>query len=98
MHSSWRPHPASGATMCEARRKQDASSKGLSREFYDCMDGRRARVFQNGDRRKVRISRRLEDQPKIGLYRNVSHNVRIWINRNQERRITKGRSCLRDKP
>jgi hypothetical protein len=35
-------------------------------------------------RRIFRISGRLEDQHKIGLYYNVSHNVRIRINGNQE--------------
>jgi hypothetical protein len=84
MHSSSRLHPASDATRREVRGKQDAPSKGLRRESYDRMDGRRERVFQNGDGRKVRILRRLEGQPRIRLYDQVKHNVRIRINRTQE--------------
>jgi hypothetical protein len=82
--SNSRYHPTSDATKREARGKQDALSKGLGRESYDHMDGRRGRVFKNGDERKVKISRRLEDQPKSGLQYNARQNVRIWINRNQE--------------
>jgi hypothetical protein len=48
------------------------------------MDGRKRRMVENGDGRKVIISRRLEDKPEIGLYYNVKHDVRIRINRNQE--------------
>jgi hypothetical protein len=66
MHSNSRTHPASDATRREMRGKQDALSKGLSRKSYDRMDDRRGKVFQNGDWRKARISRRLEDQPKSG--------------------------------
>jgi hypothetical protein len=32
------------------------------------MDGQKRRRVENRDARKVRISQRLEDKPKIGLY------------------------------
>jgi hypothetical protein len=68
MHSSSRLHPASDATRREMKGKQDAPSKGLSRESYDSMDGRKGKRTENRDRRKVRISQRLENKPKIGFY------------------------------
>jgi hypothetical protein len=77
MDSSSRPHPASDAARREMRGKQDAPSKGPSRESYDHMDGRKGRRVENRDRRKVRISQRLEDKPEIGLYYIFRYNIRI---------------------
>jgi hypothetical protein len=80
VHSSSRPHPASDAITREVRGKQATPSKGLSRESYNGMDGRKGKRVENGDERKVRISQRLEDKPEIGLYYILRPNIRICIN------------------
>jgi hypothetical protein len=44
---------------------------------YESMDGRKGKRVENGNRRKVRISQRLEDKPEIGIYHILRLNIRI---------------------
>jgi hypothetical protein len=62
------------------RGKQDAPSKGLPRESYDGMDGRKGRKAENGDGRKVRISQMLEEKPEIEVYYTLRLDIRIYLN------------------
>jgi hypothetical protein len=65
-HSRSRTQPASEAIRSEVRGKQDAPSKGLIRESYNSMNGRKGRRVQNGDRRKSEYRRGQKTNPKSG--------------------------------
>jgi hypothetical protein len=81
MRSSSRPQPASDATRCEGRGKQDVPSKGLSRASYDGMYGGKGRRVEERGGRKVRISQRLVYKPEIRPYYTLRNNLHIYINR-----------------
>jgi hypothetical protein len=65
-HSNPRPHPASDAIRREVRGKQDIPSKGLSRESYDGMDGRKGRTVEKGTGEKSEYCRGQKINTKLG--------------------------------